>query len=62
MPNRPVLAIDKSVLLGLAGLDMLDRNTMFIGAFSQRFADIVGAVVDPDLPRLSTPFYDAVQL
>ncbi|EDM33276.1 hypothetical protein RTM1035_14867 [Roseovarius sp. TM1035] len=61
MPNRPVVALDISVLLGLAGLDVLDRNSMFLNPFSQHFADLFGAVVDPDRPGLSAPFYDPVQ-
>jgi hypothetical protein len=51
MPNRPVVALDISVLLGLAGLDVLDGNRMFLRSFSQRFVDIFGTVVEPNGSR-----------
>ena len=44
MPNRPVVALDISVLQWPAGLDVLDRNPMFLCPFSQRFTDVFGPV------------------
>ena len=51
MPNRPVVALDISVLLRLAGLDVLDGDLPLLGPFYQLAADIFRAVVDPDLSR-----------
>ena len=62
VPNRPVVALDVSVLLGLAWLDVLDGNPMFLSPFSQRFTDVFGAIVDPDRARLAAPFYDPVEV
>ena len=61
MPNRPVAALDIGVLLWLSGLDVLDRNPMFVSTLSQRFADVFRAIVDPDRHRLSRPFDDPVE-
>ena len=61
MPNRPVVALDVSVLLGLAWLDVLDGNPMFLSPFSQRFTDVFGALVDPDRARFSAPFDDVIE-
>ena len=61
MPNRPVVALDISILLGLAGLDVLDRNTMLLSPFPQRFTDVFRAIVDPDRARLAAPFYGPVE-
>ena len=60
MPDRPVVALDVSVLLRLPGLDVQDSNTLFLGPFFQFFTDVFRAVVDPDRPGLSAPLDDAV--
>jgi len=44
MPNRPVVALDIGVLLGLSGLDMLDGDTLLRSPYSERLADVFGAV------------------
>ena len=54
-------AADISVLLGLAWLDVLDGNPMFLGPFHQLFADVFGAIVDPYGAGLAAPFDDPVQ-
>lgn len=48
MPNRPIVALDAGVLLRLAGLDVLDRNPMFLSPFHQLATDVFRVVVDPD--------------
>jgi hypothetical protein len=53
--------MDIGVLLGLAGLNMLDGNPMFLGPFLQLFTDVFGAIIDPNGPGFSTPFENAVK-
>ena len=47
VPDRAVVALDAGILLGLPRLDMLDRNALFLGPFSQLFTDIFRANADP---------------
>ena len=61
MPDRRVVALDMGVLLGLAGLDVLDRYAPFLGPDQQLAIDVFRAVVDPDCLRGATPFDDLVQ-
>ena len=49
------------VLLGPAGLDMLDGNPMFLGPFHQLFTDVFRAIVDPYGARFAPPLDDPVQ-
>lgn len=44
MPNRPVVTLDISVLLRLAGLDVLDRYTLLLSPYSELLADVFGAM------------------
>ena len=60
MSNRPVVALDASVLLRLAGLDVLEGNTRLLGLYSEILADVFGAVADPDRARLASPLDDPV--
>ena len=62
VPDGAVVSLDVGVLLRLAWLDVLDRNPMFFSPFSQGFADVFGAIVDPDRARLAPPFDDAVEV
>ena len=50
------------VLLGLAGLDMLDDYSVFPGPYQQLGTDVFRAVVDPDDLWLAAPFDDPVQV
>lgn len=61
MPNRAVVVFDVGVLLGLAGLDVLDRNAPFLGPYQQFATDVFRAVVGPYGSRLAAPFDDAVE-
>jgi hypothetical protein len=64
VPNGAVVALDISILLGLsrlAVLAVLDGDLVLLGPLSQRFADVFGAIVDPDRARFSPPFYDPVE-
>lgn len=56
-----VVALDVGVLLGLAGLDMLDGDLPLLGPFHQLAADVFRAVVDPNGAWLAAPFDDPVQ-
>jgi hypothetical protein len=56
MPNRAVVALDVGVLLGLAGLDVLDGDAAFLGPDQQLATDVFRAVVDPYGARLAAPF------
>ena len=62
MPDGAVGALDIGVLLGLAGLDVLDGNTMLSCPFHQLFTDVFGAIFDPNGAGLAGPFDDPVQV
>jgi hypothetical protein len=62
MSNRPVVALDICVLLGLPRLDVLDGDTLLLSPYSQLFADVFGPVIHPDRAWLSPPFYDAIKV
>jgi hypothetical protein len=49
-------AMDVGVLLGLTGLDVLDRDAPFLSPYQQLATDVFRAVVDPYGAGLSTPF------
>ena len=61
MPDRSIIALDLGVLLGLAGLDVQDRDAAFLGPDQQLATDVFGAVVDPNGAGFAAPFHDAVQ-
>ena len=61
MPNRPVVAFDIGVLLGLSGLVMLDGNALLFSPYSERFAVLLWAIVHPNCAGCSAPLDDAVQ-
>ncbi len=61
MPDGAVVALDVGVLLGLAGLDVLDGDPMFLGPYQQLATDVFRAVVDPYGAGLAAPFDDPVQ-
>ena len=44
MSDGAVVAFDIGVLLGLAGLDVLDSNPMLLRPFHQLFTDVFGAI------------------
>ncbi len=46
MSDRPVVALDVSVLLRLSWLDVQDGNPLSLGPFHQLSADVFGAIVD----------------
>ena len=48
-------------MLGLSGLDMLDRNPLFLSPFHQLFADVFRAIVNTNDAWLAAPFDDPVQ-
>lgn len=52
MPDGAVLALVTSVWLWLAGLDVLDRDTLVLGLFSRVVSDLRGAIFNPDCPSL----------
>jgi hypothetical protein len=56
-----VVSLDVSVLLGLAGLDVLDENPLFLSPFHQLFIDVFRAVVDPYCAGFAAPLVDTVQ-
>jgi len=61
MPDDAVVAFDIGVLLRLAGLDVLDGNSMFRRPFHRLFTDVFGAVVDTYGAWLAAPYDDAVK-
>lgn len=61
IPDRAVIALDVSVLLGLSGLDILDRNPMFFCPFQQFSTIIFRAIINPNCSWFSTSFDDPVQ-
>ena len=61
MPDRAVVSLDVGVLLGLARLDVLDCNPLFLGPYQQLATDVFRAVVHPNGAGLAAPFDDPVQ-
>ena len=61
MSDRPVVALDISVLLGPAGLDVGQGDALLLSPGHQRRTDIFGAIVDHDRQRLAAPFDDLVE-
>lgn len=59
--HRPVVALDVCVLLGLAGLDVLELYTFLLGPDLQPVADVLRAVVAPHDLRPATPLHDLLQ-
>lgn len=51
MPNRSVVALDISVLLGFAGLDMSDADLAFFGAGQQLAAELFKALIQERTDR-----------
>ncbi len=47
---------DFGPMLRLSGLDMLDRNPLFLSPFHQFSADVFRAIVDPYGPGFAAPF------
>ena len=60
VPDGAVEALDIGVLLGLAGLDMLDGYSVFPGPYQQLATDVFRAVVDPDDLWLAAPLDESV--
>jgi hypothetical protein len=59
--NRPVLTLDVSVLLRLAGLDEIDANAALCSPRQGHRADIFRTVVAADRFRLAALFDDPVE-
>jgi hypothetical protein len=57
MPNRSVVALDVGVLLWLAGLDVLDSNSLFLSPYQQFATDVFWAVVEPYGAGLAAPLF-----
>jgi hypothetical protein len=56
-----VEAFDIGVLLGLAGLDIMDGNPLFLGPFQLLGADLFRVAIHPYHAKLSPPFNDAIK-
>jgi hypothetical protein len=56
-----VVALDVGVRLGLAGLDVLDRDAPFLGPDQQLVTNVFRAVVDPYGAGFAAPFYNSVK-
>jgi len=61
VPDRPIVALDISVLLRFPGLDMGQGDAPVLCPFHQGAADVFLAVVHPDRLPVATPFDDLVQ-
>jgi hypothetical protein len=61
VPDRTVVALDISVLLGLTRLDVADADPVLFCAGQQLCADVFGPIIDTDASRLAAPFDDPVQ-
>ena len=57
-PDGPIAALDINVLLRLG---VLDGDALLFSPYSERLADVFGAVVYPDRARFSAPVDDEVQ-
>ena len=61
LPDSAVVTLDISVLLRLAGLDMLDGYSQFLGPDQKLATDVFWAVINPNGALLAAPFDDPVQ-
>ena len=61
MPDGAVVALDVGVLLGLAGLDVLEGDAAFHSPFHQLFTDVFRAVVDTYGAGLAAPLDDPIK-
>lgn len=61
MPDRPAIALDIGVLLGLAGPDVGQGDALHFSPGHQRGTDVFRAIVESDRRGLSAPFDDLVQ-
>ena len=61
MPDGSVVTLNVSILLWLAGLDMIDLNVARLSPIPQFATDIFRAVINADCLRLAAPFNDPVQ-
>ena len=61
MPDSAIVTLNIGVLLRLSGLDVLDGDALFLCPYSERLADVFGAIVDPDHAWFSAPFNDPVE-
>jgi len=61
LTNRPVVALDVGILLGLAGLDVEDADTALLRLGLQLATDIFRPIVDAYAHWLSAPFDDLVK-
>jgi hypothetical protein len=61
MPHCAVVTLDVGVLLGLAGLDVLNGDAALLCPDQQLATNVFRAVVDPYRPRFAAPFDDPVQ-
>jgi hypothetical protein len=61
VPDGSIVALDVSILLGLAGLDMLDGYSSLLRPRQERATDQFRAVVDTNGEGLSSPLDDTVQ-
>ncbi len=59
--NRAVVTLDIGVLLGLAGLDVLDVDAHPLCPYHQLAADIFWAVINPNNQRFPAPLDDPFQ-
>lgn len=58
--HRPVVTLDIGVLLRLAGLDVLDPDTLLLGS-AQQHTDVLRAIVAADRSWLAAPLDDLFQ-
>ena len=58
MPDRPAIALDIGVLLGLAGPDVGQGDALHFSPGHQRGTDVFRAIVESDRRGLSAPFDD----
>ena len=61
LPDSAVVTLDIGVLLRLAGLDMLDGYSQFLGPDQKLATDVFWAVINPNGAWLAAPFDNPVQ-
>lgn len=61
VPNGAVVSLDVGVLLRLAGMDVLDRDALFLSPDQQLATDVFRAVVDPYGAGFSALFNDPIK-
>ena len=61
IPHGAVVAFDIGMLLGLAGLEVGDRDALGLGPVGHELAEVFGAMVAADRPGFASPGHELIE-